>query len=198
MSTVSSQISRNGCSVAPWVKQQANVLLRLQWSSEQVASKQIVSREKLCTYTVKLTKLAICGRTCVAKSKSKTDSPMGEIAAGKSPSVNCWASYRRALKIASKLVIGNASRWSALTVSKPSSWWWSAIAGMKLWWKYKTQELMRHAIISALRAFKARVKTMTYEKAKSSTVTQAFINYHIAHTTLLALCKLGAWLQREL
>jgi IS30 family transposase len=39
--------SRNAYRVAPWVKEQASALLRLQWSPEQVASRLPVSHETL-------------------------------------------------------------------------------------------------------------------------------------------------------
>ena len=42
-----SEQSRNACTVAPWVKEQASALLRLQWSPEQVASRLPVSHETL-------------------------------------------------------------------------------------------------------------------------------------------------------
>ena len=47
LSRLRAQGSRNAALVAPWVKQQANVLLELQWSPEQVAGKLPVSHETL-------------------------------------------------------------------------------------------------------------------------------------------------------
>ena len=42
-----SESSRNACTLAPWVKEQASALLRLQWSPEQIAGKLPVSHESL-------------------------------------------------------------------------------------------------------------------------------------------------------
>lgn len=42
-----SESSRNASTLAPWVKEQANVLLKLQWSPEQIAGKLPVSHETL-------------------------------------------------------------------------------------------------------------------------------------------------------
>jgi IS30 family transposase len=45
MSTYRSQNSRNASTVASWVKDEANALLRVQWSPEQIASKLPISHE---------------------------------------------------------------------------------------------------------------------------------------------------------
>jgi IS30 family transposase len=45
MSAVRSQNSRNASTLAPWVKDEANALLRVQWSPEQIASKLPISHE---------------------------------------------------------------------------------------------------------------------------------------------------------
>jgi IS30 family transposase len=45
MSAVRAQNSRNASTVAPWVKEQANALLRVQWSPEQIASQLPISHE---------------------------------------------------------------------------------------------------------------------------------------------------------
>lgn len=42
-----SESSRNASTTAPWVKEQANVLLQLQWCPEQIAGKLPVSHETL-------------------------------------------------------------------------------------------------------------------------------------------------------
>lgn len=42
-----SAASRNASTIAPWVKDQANVLLQLQWSPEQIAGKLLLSYETL-------------------------------------------------------------------------------------------------------------------------------------------------------
>jgi IS30 family transposase len=42
-----SESSRNASRLAPWVKEQASALLRLQWSPEQIAGKLPVSHESL-------------------------------------------------------------------------------------------------------------------------------------------------------
>ena len=42
-----SESSRNANTLAPWVKEQASALLRLQWSPEQIAGKLPVSHESL-------------------------------------------------------------------------------------------------------------------------------------------------------
>jgi IS30 family transposase len=45
MSADRAQNSRNASTVAPWVKEQANALLRVQWSPEQIASQLPISHE---------------------------------------------------------------------------------------------------------------------------------------------------------
>jgi len=42
-----SELSRNASKLAPWAKEQASELLRLQWSPEQIASKLPLSHESL-------------------------------------------------------------------------------------------------------------------------------------------------------
>jgi len=42
-----SESSRNASTLAPWLKEQASALLRLQWSPEQIAGKLPVSHESL-------------------------------------------------------------------------------------------------------------------------------------------------------
>lgn len=45
MSIHRSHNSRNPSALAPWVKEQANALLRVQWSSEQIAARLLISHE---------------------------------------------------------------------------------------------------------------------------------------------------------
>jgi IS30 family transposase len=45
MSADRAQNSRNASTVASWVKDEANALLRVQWSPEQIASKLPISHE---------------------------------------------------------------------------------------------------------------------------------------------------------
>ena len=76
-----SQSSRNACTLAPWVKEQASALLRLQWSPEQIAGKLPVSHESLYLHVyADKAQAAPCGRTCVAKSKRESAAPVVETA----------------------------------------------------------------------------------------------------------------------
>jgi len=45
MSADRAQNSRNVCTIAPWVNDQAQLLLQFQWSPEQIARKQPISYE---------------------------------------------------------------------------------------------------------------------------------------------------------
>jgi len=73
MSTHRSQNSRNAGTVAPRVKQQANALLRVQSSPEQIASKLPISYETVYPhlYSDKTQGGALCQNLCCQKQKRK-------------------------------------------------------------------------------------------------------------------------------
>ena len=50
MSADRGQNSRNANAVAPWVKDEVNALLRVQWSPEQIASKLPINHETVCQH----------------------------------------------------------------------------------------------------------------------------------------------------
>ena len=76
-----SELSSIANALAPWVKEQASALLRLQWSPEQIAGKLPVSHESLYLHVyADKAQAAPCGRTCVAKSKRESAAPVVETA----------------------------------------------------------------------------------------------------------------------
>jgi IS30 family transposase len=86
MSTHRSQNSRNASTIAPWVKEQANALLRVQWSPEQIASKLPISHETVYQHVyADKAQGERFGRTCAARSKRENAMRADGTAEGKSP-----------------------------------------------------------------------------------------------------------------
>ena len=70
MSTHRSQNSRNASTVASWVKDEANAMLRVQWSPEQIASKLPISHETVYQHVyADKAQGERFGRTCAVRSK---------------------------------------------------------------------------------------------------------------------------------
>jgi transposase, IS30 family len=81
-----SQASRNASTVAPWVKAQANALIQLQWSPEQIARKLRISHETLYQHIFADKALGGCLWTNLrCHKKGESAMPVGVIAGGKFP-----------------------------------------------------------------------------------------------------------------
>ena len=136
-----SESSRNARALAAWVKEQASAPLRLQWSPEQIAGKLLLSHESLCLHFSRTRRMAApCVRICVARSKRESSTPVGETAGGKPLIAGPLACARRALKVVSKSVTGNATPSLESTTSRPSSRWWSLRTGTLTLARYQARQ----------------------------------------------------------
>jgi IS30 family transposase len=163
------QGSRNAATVAPWVKQQANALLELQWSPEQIAGKLPVSHETL--YQHVYADKAQGGRLwknlrCQKQKKKRYAS--GRERRGQIP--NRRPLSQRPVHIEGRkqvghwecdTVIGANHKQAIVTVVERKSGY--AVIAKVL---HKTADLVSAAIIDALKPFEARVKTLTYDNGK--------------------------------
>jgi IS30 family transposase len=166
-----SQSSRNANTLAPWVKEQAGALLRLQWSPEQIASKLPVSHESLYlhVYADKARGSTLWKNLRCQKQKQKRKRyASGRDRRGQIP--NRRPLSERPAHIDKRLqvghwecdtVIGAAHKQAIVTVVERKSGY-AVIAKVS----NKTSDLVGSAIIQALKPFEARVKTLTYDNGK--------------------------------
>ena len=164
-----SESSRNASTVAPWVKEQASALLRLQWSPEQVANCLPVSHETLYQYVYAdktqggtLWKNLRCQKQKRKRYASGLDR-RGQI-------LNRWPLSERPAHIEGRkqvghwecdTVIGANHKQAIVTVVERKSGY-AVIAKVS----NKTAGLLSQAIIKALTPFEARVKTLAYYSGK--------------------------------
>jgi IS30 family transposase len=164
-----SESSRNARTIAPSVKEQVNALLQLQWSPEQIAGQLAVSHETLYQYVYadksqggKLWKNLRC-----QKQKRKRYAS-GRDRRGQIP--NRRPLSERAVHIEGRkqvghwecdTVIGANHRGAIVTLVERKSGY-AVIAKVS----NKTADLVGAAIISMLKPFEARVKTLTYDNGK--------------------------------
>jgi IS30 family transposase len=84
-----SESSRNASTIAPSVKEQAIVLLQMQWSPEQIAGKLPVSHETLYQHVyADKSQGGKLWKTCAARSKRESATPVGGTAVEKSPTAD--------------------------------------------------------------------------------------------------------------
>ena len=164
-----SESSRNASTIAPGVKEQVNALLQLQWSPEQIAGKLPVSHETLYQHVYadksqggKLWKNLRC-----QKQKRKRYAG-GRDRRGQIP--NRRPLSERPVHIEGRkqvghwecdTVIGANHKQAIVTVVERKSGY-AVIAKVS----NKTADLVGAAIISMLKPFEARVKTLTYDNGK--------------------------------
>jgi IS30 family transposase len=164
-----SESSRNARTIAPSVKEQVNALLQLQWSPEQIAGKLAVSHETLYQHVYadksqggKLWKNLRC-----QKQKRKRYAS-GRDRRGQIP--NRRPLSERPVHIEGRkqvghwecdTVIGANHRGAIVTLVERKSGY-AVIAKVS----NKTADLVGAAIISMLKPFEARVKTLTYDNGK--------------------------------
>ena len=164
-----SQSSRNACTLAPWVKEQASALLRLQWSPEQIAGKLPVSHESLYlhVYADKAHGGTLLKNLRCQKQKRKRYAS-GRDRRGQIP--NRRPLSERPAQIDKRLqlghwecdtVIGADHKQAIVTVVERKSGY--AVMGKV---SNKTSDLFGSAIIKALKPFEARVRTLTYDNDK--------------------------------
>jgi len=161
--------SRNASKLAPWVKEQAGELLRLQWSPEQIAGKLPVSHESLYlhVYADKAHGGTLWKNLRCQKQKRKRYAS-GRDRRGQIP--NRRPLSERAAHIEGRkqvghwecdTVIGANHKQAIVTVVERKSGY-AVIAKVS----NKTADLVGAAIIKALKPYQARVKTLTYDNGK--------------------------------
>ena len=164
-----SESSRNARTIAPSVKEQVNALLQLQWSPEQIAGKLAVSHETLYQYVYadKSQGAQLCKNLRCQKQKRKRYAG-GRDRRGQIP--NRRPLSERAVHIEGRkqighwecdTVIGANHKQAIVTVVERKSGY-AVIAKVS----NKTADLVGAAIISMLKPFEARVKTLTYDNGK--------------------------------
>ena len=166
---IRSQSSRNANTLAPWVKEQAHALLGLQWSPEQIAGKLAVSHETLYQHVYadksqggKLWKNLRCQKQNRKRYASGRDR-RGQIP-NRRPLSERPAHVEGRKQVGHwecDTVIGANHKQAIVTVVERKS-------GYALITKVsnKTADLVGAAIISMLKPFEARVKTLTYDNGK--------------------------------
>ena len=164
-----SESSRNANTLAPWVKEQASALLRLQWSPEQIASKLPMSHESLYlhvyadkAYGGTLWKNLRCQKQKRKRYASGRDR-RGQIP-NRRPLSERPAHIDKRLQVGHwecDTVIGANHKQAIVTVVERKSGY-AVMAKVS----NKTADLVGAAIIEALNPLKARVKTLTYDNGK--------------------------------
>ena len=164
-----SESSRNASTLAPWVKEQANVLLKLQWSPEQIAGKLPVSHETLYlhVYADKAHGGTLWKNLRCQKQKRKRYAS-GRDRRGQIPNRRPLSERPAHIEGRKQVghwecdtVIGANHKQAIVTVVERKS-------GFAVMAKVsnKTADLVGSAIIDALTPFEARVKTLTYDNGK--------------------------------
>jgi IS30 family transposase len=182
--------SHNACTLAPWLKEQTVAPPRLQWGSEYAASRLPLRDEAFYehVYTDKNKGGSMFNRLYCRKQNRKSyvsrrDRP--------GPLTNRWHSSERPKQTAGHkqvshrqyqtFILTNHKQAIETGVERKSG---HSVLGKV---SKKTQELVSQSIISALRSFKAIVKTL----AKSSEGTVVVTKHWGARVTLLDLLPAG-------
>jgi IS30 family transposase len=164
-----SESSRNANTLAPWVKEQASELLRLQWSPEQIASKLPVSHESLYlhVYADKAHGGTLWKNLRCQKQKRKRYAS-GRDRRGQIPNRRPLSERPAHIEGRKQVghwecdtVIGAAHKQAIVTVVERKSGY-AVMAKVS----NKTSDLVGSAIIEALKPFEARVKTLTFDNGK--------------------------------
>ena len=169
MSADRAQNSRNASTVAPWVKEQANALLRVQWSPEQIASQLPISHETVYqhVYADKAQGGALWKNLRCQKQKRKRYAG-GRERRGQIP--NRRPLSDRPLHIEARkqvghwecdTVIGANHKGAVVTMVERKSGY-AVMAKVT----NKTSALVSSAIVDKLQPLAARVKTLTFDNGK--------------------------------
>jgi len=188
MSTYRSQNSRNASTVASWVKDEANALLRVQWSPEQIASKLPISHETVYqhVYADKAQGGALWKNLRCQKQKRKRYAG-GRDRRGQIP--NRRPLSERPLQIEARkqvghwecdTVIGANHKGAVVTMVERKSGY-GVIAKVT----NKTSELVSSAIVDKLKPMAVRVKTLTFDNGKEF-AAHAHIDAQLQSTTYFA------------
>ncbi len=164
-----SELCRNASTIAPWVKEQANSFLQLQWSPEQIAGKLPVSHETLYqhVYADKTHGGDLWKNLRCQKQKRKRYAS-GRDRRGQIPNRRPLSERPAHIEDRKQVghwecgtVIGANHRGAIVTVVERKSGY-AVIAKVS----NKTVDLVGAAIISILKPFEARVKTLAYDNGK--------------------------------
>ena len=188
MSTYRSQNSRNASTVASWVKDEANALLRVQWSPEQIASQLPISHETVYqhVYADKAQGGALWKNLRCQKQKRKRYAG-GRDRRGQIP--NRRPLSERPLQIEARkqvghwecdTVIGANHKGAVVTMVERKSGY-GVIAKVT----NKTSELVSSAIVDKLKPMAVRVKTLTFDNGKEF-AAHAHIDAQLQSTTYFA------------
>jgi len=188
MSAVRSHNSRNASTLAPWVKDEANALLRVQWSPEQIASKLPISHETVYqhVYADKAQGGALWKNLRCQKQKRKRYAG-GRDRRGQIP--NRRPLSERPLQIEARkqvghwecdTVIGANHKGAVVTMVERKSGY-GVIAKVT----NKTSELVSSAIVDKLKPMAVRVKTLTFDNGKEF-AAHAHIDAQLQSTTYFA------------
>jgi len=188
MSVDRSQNSRNASTVASWVKDEANALLRVQWSPEQIASKLPISHETVYqhVYADKAQGGALWKNLRCQKQKRKRYAG-GRDRRGQIP--NRRPLSERPLQIEARkqvghwecdTVIGANHKGAVVTMVERKSGY-GVIAKVT----NKTSELVSSAIVDKLKPMAVRVKTLTFDNGKEF-AAHAHIDAQLQSTTYFA------------
>ena len=164
-----SEQSRNACTVAPWVKEQASALLRLQWSPEQVASRLPVSHETLYQHVyADKTQGGTLWKNLRCQKQKRKRYASGRDRRGQIPNRRPLSERPAHIEGRKQVghwecdtVIGANHKQAIVTVVERKSGY-AVMAKVS----NKTADLVGQAIIKALTPFEARVKTLTYDNGK--------------------------------
>ena len=164
-----SESSRNANMLAPWVKEQASALLRLQWSPEQIAGKLPVSHESLYlhVYADKAHGGTLWKNLRCQKQKRKRYAG-GRDRRGQIPHRRPLSDRPVHIELRKQVghwecdtVIGANHKGAIVTMVERKSGF-SVIVKVS----QKTSELVSRAIIEGLRPYMVRVITLTYDNGK--------------------------------
>ena len=164
-----SEQSRNAYTVAPWVKEQASALLRLQWSPEQVASRLPVSHETLYQHVyADKTQGGNLWKNLRCQKQKRKRYASGQDRRGQIPNRRPLSERPAHVEGRKQVghwecdtVIGANHKQAIVTVVERKSGY-AVMAKVS----NKTVDLVSQAIIKALTPFEARVKTLTYDNGK--------------------------------
>lgn len=164
-----SQGSRNARQIEPWVKREADVLLGLQWSPEQIAGKLPVSHETLYQHVYsdkakggKLWKNLRCQKQKRKRYASGRDR-RGQIP-NRRPLIGRPAHVEGRKQVGhweGDTVIGANHKQAIVTVVERKSGY-AVIAKVQ----NKTADLVSEAIVNRLKPFGSKVKTLTFDNGK--------------------------------
>jgi IS30 family transposase len=164
-----SEQSRNAYTVAPWVKEQASALWRLQWSPEQVASRLPVSHETLYQHVyADKTQGGTLWKNLRCQKQKRKRYASGRDRRGQIPNRRPLSERPAHIEGRKQVghwecdtVIGANHKQAIVTVVQRKSGY-AVMAKVS----NKTADLVGRAIIKELTPFEVRVKTLTYDNGK--------------------------------